>query len=100
MLKYTAKRLALIIPIAFLVSILVFLVIKMIPGDPIRIMFGKNATAEQVEYVRTLWGLDKPLLELPLSFNRVVPRGKIASSRMIGAGLFFCRPNKQKGKRT
>lgn len=75
MLKYTAKRLALIIPIAFLVSILVFLVIKMIPGDPIRIMFGKNATAEQVEYVRALWGLDRPLLEQYTSWMGNLFRG-------------------------
>ncbi len=61
MLKYIVRRVLLIIPIAIVVSILVFLVIKMIPGDPITIMFGKNANPEQIAYVKTLYGLDKPL---------------------------------------
>ncbi len=63
MLKYIVRRLLLIIPIVIVVSILVFLVIKMIPGDPITIMFGKNANPEQIAYVKTLYGLDKPLVE-------------------------------------
>lgn len=87
MLKYTCKRLLMIIPIALIVSILVFLVIKMIPGDPIRIMFGKNATAEQVAYVRTLYGLDKPLLEQYFSWMGNLLRGDWGVSIQSGEGV-------------
>ena len=88
MLKYTTKRLALIIPIALVVSVLVFLVIKMIPGDPVQIMFGKYATDEQVEYVRTLYGLDKPLIEQYFSWIGNLFRGDWGVSIQSGENVY------------
>lgn len=80
MLKYILRRLLLIIPIVLVVSILVFLVIKMIPGDPITIMFGKNANAEQIAYVKTLYGLDRPLAEQYFTWAGNLLRGDWGSS--------------------
>jgi peptide/nickel transport system permease protein len=62
-LKYIIKRILVVIPIVIVVSILIFLIIKMIPGDPVAIMFGKNPNQEQMEAVRKLYGLDKPLVD-------------------------------------
>lgn len=63
MAKYIIKRLLLIIPIVIAISVLVFMVIKLIPGDPVTIMFGRNPNPEQMERVRSLYGLDKPLAQ-------------------------------------
>jgi len=51
------------IPIVFIVTILIFLIIKMIPGDPIAIMFGKHPNPEQIARIQDLYGLNAPLHE-------------------------------------
>lgn len=88
MLKYTLKRLALLIPIVFAVSVLVFLVIKMIPGDPVQIMFGKSANPEQVAYVRTLYGLDKPLVEQYFTWMGNLFKGDWGQSIQTGEPVY------------
>src|SRR5699024_3673152 len=45
------------------VSFLIFLFIHLIPGDPARLMAGKDATMHEIEAIRSNLGLDKPLLE-------------------------------------
>lgn len=59
--KYTLKRLIHMVPVLFMVSVVVFLIIHLIPGDPAEIMAGTNATAEQVAALRHQYGLDRPL---------------------------------------
>ncbi|MCP4583707.1 MAG: ABC transporter permease [candidate division Zixibacteria bacterium] len=59
--KYTLRRLMHMIPVLFIVSIVVFLIIHLIPGDPAEIMAGTNATEEQVAALRHQYGLDRPL---------------------------------------
>jgi peptide/nickel transport system permease protein len=48
--------------VLFGISVFSFLLIHLIPGDPIRIMLGENASVEQVEKLNTQLGLNKPLL--------------------------------------
>ena len=59
--KYALRRLIQMIPVLLIVSIVVFLIIHLIPGDPAKIMAGSNATEEQVAALRHQYGLDKPL---------------------------------------
>ncbi|MFW6381452.1 MAG: ABC transporter permease [Bacillota bacterium] len=61
MLQYILRKLLFSIPVIIGVSILVFLMIHLIPGDPARIAAGINASTEQVEQMRELLGLNKPL---------------------------------------
>lgn len=61
MTKYIFRRLAMLIPILFGVSILVFLVMRLIPGDPARQSLGPEATGDQVEALRKAWRLDEPV---------------------------------------
>ncbi len=49
------------IPVLFIVSIIVFSIIHLIPGDPAEIIAGSNATEEQVAALRHQFGLDKPI---------------------------------------
>lgn len=62
MLRFILKRIAGIIVTLFFVSIFVFLFIRLIPGDPARLMLGDNATPEAIEAITEQYGLDKPLL--------------------------------------
>ena len=59
--KYALRRLVQMIPVLVIVSIVVFSIIHLIPGDPAEIMAGTNATPEQVAALRHQYGLDQPL---------------------------------------
>lgn len=61
MLRYIARRLLILIPVCLGVSILVFLIIHMTPGDPARLMAGQDAAPEVLSAIRHDLGLDLPL---------------------------------------
>ncbi len=61
-MKYLIKRILYSIPVIILVSIMVFMFIHMIPGDPIRILLGVRATPEKVEFLTNKLNLDKPII--------------------------------------
>ncbi|HKL76702.1 MAG TPA: ABC transporter permease [Halanaerobiales bacterium] len=61
MLQYILRKLLFSIPVIIGVSILVFLMIHLVPGDPARIAAGVKATDAQVEQTRELLGLNDPL---------------------------------------
>lgn len=62
MARYIARRVLLTIPTLLLASILIFLLLRLIPGDPATIVAGSDATPEQVAAVRLDLGLDRPLI--------------------------------------
>jgi len=59
--RYLLRRLLLLVPVLLGVSIVVFLVLHLSPGDPAEIMLGPQATAEDVAGLRAALGLDQPL---------------------------------------
>ncbi|HMM26722.1 MAG: ABC transporter permease [Chloroflexota bacterium] len=63
MTQYFLRRVIESIPVIIGVSILVFLLIHLIPGDPATAMLGERATQENVAALRERLGLDKPLYE-------------------------------------
>jgi ABC-type dipeptide/oligopeptide/nickel transport system permease component len=74
------KRLVFILPVVWAVVTLVFLLIHLVPGDPVRNALGDNATAEQVHELRTRLGLDQPLSQQYLNYWRGVLRGDLGVS--------------------
>lgn len=60
MLPYLLKRAASLLFVLFGLSILIFVIARIVPGDPARIALGPLATAEQVVELRTEMGLDDP----------------------------------------
>jgi peptide/nickel transport system permease protein len=60
---YVAKRLLSVFPVLFGLSVVVFLVMSMIPGDPATAILGAYATPENVERINRDLGLDKPLVQ-------------------------------------
>lgn len=62
MLRYFIKRIIGLIPVLLCVSIVVFVITRVIPGDPAAVMLGPQATNEAVEALRQGLGLEDPLL--------------------------------------
>jgi peptide/nickel transport system permease protein len=60
MLQFILKRILFAIPTLLLVAILVFLLIRMIPGDPALILLGDGADAAAIAATRARLGLDQP----------------------------------------
>lgn len=58
---YIIRRLLQALPTLFISSVVVFMIIRMVPGDPARMMVGFDAPQEEVDAVRVSLGLDQPL---------------------------------------
>ena len=61
--KFIARRLLLLVPILLGLSLLIFLFIRLLPGDPASAILGERATPAGIERVREVLGLDRPLYE-------------------------------------
>ena len=59
--NYILRRILQMIPVLFVVSLAAFFVIRLVPGDPARLMLGEKATNEAVAAIRLKLGLDEPL---------------------------------------
>lgn len=59
---YVFKRTIAIIPVAGVVAVLTFLLLRLSPGDPAIIMAGDSATSQQIDEMRRHMGLDQPLV--------------------------------------
>lgn len=62
MLNYVSKRILIGILTLLAASIVVFIVLEIVPGDPARLMLGMNATEDAVRALQQQMGLDQPLL--------------------------------------
>jgi peptide/nickel transport system permease protein len=80
MLRFVVRRLVLSIPILLLVSIMVFGLIHLIPGDPARVILGQEATPEAITGLRRELGLDRPLVVQYLTWLGNVLRGDLGRS--------------------
>jgi peptide/nickel transport system permease protein len=80
MVRYTGRRLLLTIPILAGVSIVVFLMIKLVPGDPIATMLGPRATPETRALLSHRYGLDKALPMQYMSWLGNAVRGDLGDS--------------------
>jgi ABC-type dipeptide/oligopeptide/nickel transport system permease component len=79
-MKQTLTRLALTVPVVWLVVSLVFLLIHLVPGDPILQMLGEGATPADITALRHQYGLDEPLARQYLHYWNGVAHGDLGSS--------------------
>src|SRR5690606_30392373 len=64
----------------FGVSVLIFLMLRVLPGDPARVLAGLDASAEQVDRIRAELGLDRPLVSQYWSFLTGLLQGDLGTS--------------------
>jgi peptide/nickel transport system permease protein/oligopeptide transport system permease protein len=62
MLQYVIKRLLSTIPVLIGISLLLFFMLRMLPGDPAQVLAGQMASAEDVKLIRHQLGLDRPII--------------------------------------
>lgn len=87
MVRFAAARLIMAIPILLLVFTLVFLVIRIIPGDPAQVALGDYASQQAVEALRERMGLNDPLhVQYWRSLSGLL-RGDLGESLITGASI-------------
>jgi peptide/nickel transport system permease protein len=79
MARFLVQRLGHLVWVLLAVSLLVFLLIHL-SGDPVRVLTPLDATSEDVERVRRLYGLDRPLAVQYLTFLENAARGDLGES--------------------
>lgn len=87
MLKYIAQRLLFSIPVFLGVVTIVFLVVRVIPGDPALAALGDYASKEAVEALRQRMGLNEPLPVQYVRFLGSLVRGDLGSSMITGSSI-------------
>ncbi|GAA0992289.1 ABC transporter permease [Acrocarpospora macrocephala] len=106
MLRYALGRILLAVPLLFGLSVLSFVYVRLIPGDPVTAMLGVNSNPTVVAQLREQFGLDRPLLgqygdwlagvmrgDFGVSFRSQLPISTIivdripATLQLAGAGL-------------
>lgn len=78
--RYLANRIALALPVLLGISIVVFLMLKLVPGDPAIALLGPQAEPKDIEMLRRAWGLDRPIYRQYLTWLANVLRGDLGLS--------------------
>src|ERR1700753_772848 len=80
LLPALGRRLLYTLPVIWLVVSMVFLLIHLVPGDPVQQMLGEGATASDLSALRHQYGLDAPLGQQYLHYWRGVAHGDLGRS--------------------
>lgn len=87
MYKYIIKRLITLIPVIFGVTLLIFLILELTPGDPARTILGPMASDEAVQEFREAHGLNDPLLVRYVRYILNMCRGSLGTSYRSGKSV-------------
>ncbi|MDR6724578.1 ABC-type dipeptide/oligopeptide/nickel transport system permease component [Paenibacillus amylolyticus] len=80
MFNYILKRLLQMIPTLIGVSLLSFIILQLVPGDPAELIAGLDASPEEVQIIRERLGTDKPLYEQYFQYNLQLLQGDLGTS--------------------
>ncbi len=80
MRRYVVRRLLLLVPVLLGVSVIIFMVLHLAPGDPAEIMLGSQATQADLERLRAELGLTEPLYVQYVHWLGLVARGDLGRS--------------------
>jgi peptide/nickel transport system permease protein len=94
MWKYIIKRVLYLIPTLLGISILVFTIVRLIPGDPAEIILGQRATEDIMIIVRQQMGLDKPIYVQYIIWLRNIITGNWGISLISNAKVTYLLSNR------
>jgi peptide/nickel transport system permease protein len=86
MLRFLLRRILATIPVLLVVAVVVFLMLRLTPGDPAAVIAGDNASSEQIERIRDSLGLTRPLATQFAIWAGNLARGD------LGESFFFKMP--------
>ncbi|MDE0169735.1 MAG: ABC transporter permease [bacterium] len=84
---FIGRRLLITVPMLLIVSILTFVILRMLPSDPVAMIVGINRTPERVEFVTAQLGLDKPLVEQFVIWMGNVLQGDLGTAWHTGQAV-------------
>lgn len=84
MIKFILKRLLMLIPVIIGITLFIYVIMSLAPGDPARLVLGQDATVEQVEAKREEMGLNAPLLIRYLKYMGELIQGDFGESWFSG----------------
>ena len=84
MLRFTLRRLALMVPVLGGLSLLLFLWVRALPGDPARALLGERATDDSIRRVTEAYGFDEPVLQQYGIYLKSLLRGDFLNSIQTG----------------
>lgn len=87
MIRYVTTRLLYMLPVVWLVVSVVFLLIHLVPGDPIQQMLGEGAASADIEAARHAYGLDVPIGQQYVNYWKGVLRGDLGMSLRLNQSV-------------
>ena len=87
MAGYVARRLLSAIPVLFLVTLISFGIMQIVPGDPAMIIAGLGASPQELARVRAQLGLDQPRLVQLAKWYQGLARGDLGDSLLLGRSV-------------
>jgi peptide/nickel transport system permease protein len=84
MISYTLRRLLMLLPVLIGMSLIVFFIIRLIPGDPTKLILGQRATQEAAERLTRQLGLDQPWYIQYFSYIKGIFTGDLGTSLRTG----------------
>jgi len=79
-IRYTIRRLVAAIPTLLVVSVLIFVLIRMVPGNPALVMLGDDATSTEIAAMEKRLGIDQPLFVQFVRWGANMLRGDLGNS--------------------
>ncbi|GGB62826.1 peptide ABC transporter permease [Roseibium aquae] len=86
MLRFIFRRILLILPVLFGLTVIMFVIARVLPGDPVGLAAGPNATREEIEALAREFGLDQPILGQYWTYVSGLAQGD------FGTSIFTRRP--------
>lgn len=84
MLRFAIRRILLLVPVLFGLSVLLFVWLRALPGDPARTLLGEKATPESIAQINEQYGFDQPLLTQYLTYTGRLLQGDFGNSPRTG----------------
>ncbi|MGP3594050.1 ABC transporter permease [Vagococcus sp. WN89Y] len=87
MKRFLFHRLLALLPVLLVVSVVVFCLVHLAPGDPVQVILGNDASPQDVATLRQQMGLDKPLIVQFLHWFSAVLRGDLGHSLFLNSSV-------------
>src|SRR5579875_2283944 len=80
MASYALRRLLLLVPLLWGLATATFVVLRVVPGDPVLLLAGDTASKQDLQVLRAHFGLDRPLFQQYLNFLGGIVSGHLGTS--------------------
>ena len=84
MLRFVLRRLVQLVPVLVGLSLLLFIWVRALPGDPARALLGEKATPEGLARVTEAYGFDEPVLQQYVTYVTALLHGDFGTSIQTG----------------